>query len=385
MMVGGRERRERREHSAPVLIAVIIFLSAAVGALLARRMDAPDFSTISTSTPEFPTCEKGDTGAKGETGPVGPRCEYLSVVPKRTEHAPNLAWLCPLCACSTGTVCDAIHARATKLITNFHAACTLCPAESAESETAESILESTKADIFFLDVAYPFRAIDTCSGKPVHSCVLCDNVTGITPNCGVDNLGKMRDLHVTARRDMACRSNHQTECACVHAEELTPVSWSECAAIVDHNNDSENREEADRADRASSTRLNALSRSVRYLKHIWDPVCAYGKGENTVCLPSRFYDPKPHDPYSKKVLGLVSDALGTMSVASAIAKFYSSDKHAAGHAAIKAVCSARGAGTTCGGLLARAAQTKIERAMLVPFGPITSEGDWIDPVTLFSV
>jgi hypothetical protein len=103
------------------------------------------------------------------------------------------------------------------------------------------------------------------------------------------------------------------------------------------------------------------------------------------CRPARFLHFQSGDEAIKKVLGLVSDALGDTSVAAAIAKFYATDKDAAGHAAIKAVCSARGAGTTCGGLLPRAAQTKTERAMLVPFAPITSDGDWIDPVTLFSV
>ena len=190
MMVSGRERRDKNAVS-PSLIAVTIFLSAVVGALIARRMDAPDFPTI--STPE-PTCEKGDAGAKGH------------LVPKRTQHAPNLAWLCPMCNCAVPAgptwLCDAIHARATKIITNFHAACELC----AESETAESILESTRADVFFFDVGYPLHAVDTCGGKPVHSCVLCDNVTGVEPNCGVDNLGKMRDLRVTASRDLACRT-----------------------------------------------------------------------------------------------------------------------------------------------------------------------------------
>jgi len=82
--------------------------------------------------------------------------------------------------------------------------------------------------------------------------------------------------------------------------------------------------------------------------------------------------------------------IGNISVADAIAKFYSADNDAAGHAAIKAVCAARGAGTTCGGItgltgLASVGQTSLERAMLVPFGPITRDGAWIGPVTLFSV
>jgi hypothetical protein len=79
--------------------------------------------------------------------------------------------------------------------------------------------------------------------------------------------------------------------------------------------------------------------------------------------------------------------IGNISVADAISKFYSADKDAAGHVAIKAVCAARGAGTTCGGITSveHIGQTSLERAMLVPFGPITRDGAWIDPVTLFSV
>ncbi len=74
-------------------------------------------------------------------------------------------------------------------------------------------------------------------------------------------------------------------------------------------------------------------------------------------------------------------ALST-SVAAALATFYDAD---AGHAAIKAVCTARGAGTTCGGLASIPTKTSREFAMLVPFAPITSEGTWIAPVVLFSV
>ncbi len=94
--------------------------------------------------------------------------------------------------------------------------------------------------------------------------------------------------------------------------------------------------------------------------------------------------------------------IGNISVADAIAKFYSADKDAAGHVAMKAVCAARGAGTTCGGLTGIAGlsglsgssgltgitfvgHTSLERAVLVPFGPITRDGAWIDPITLSSV
>jgi len=388
-----REARECRDRSAPVLIAAVIFFSAAVGALLARRADAltkPEFLGFQTiPTPEFPTCEKGERGEKGETGAKGEKgetgkCEFLGI-PTRTQHAPNLAWLCPLCSCAkesngpTG-LCDAIHARATKIITNFHAACTLC----SESESASSILESTKADIFFFDVGYPFRAVDTCSGKAITSCVLCDNVTGVEPNCGVDNLGKMRDLRVTASRDMACRQNNQQLCSCVHAEELTPVSWSECAAIVHRNKESP-------GEYNSHAQYN--HGGVRYLGYAYnsdsmnvmplEPAAA-GKCAGTYphkCRPERF---------SASQLSAANDTLGTLSVAAAIAKFYGSDKDAAGHAAIKAICRARGAGTTCGGLtgptgLVGLVQTGTARGMLVTFAPITKEANWIEPVTLFSV
>ena len=405
MIVGCRDGRNGSDRSGPILMAMIIFLSAAVGALLARRMDAPDFPTI--STPEFPTCEKGDAGEKGAKGDAG-KCEYLSI-PTRTHHAPNLAWLCPLCVCLPGKRCEAIHARATKLITNFHAACALCPADSA---TADSIIETTEAHIFFFDVGYPFRAIDTCGGKPVHSCVLCDNVTGIAPNCGVDNLGKMRDLHVTASRDMACRqNNNHAQCACIHAEELTPVSWSECAAIVDRNKNTYTEY------RVNPDPQIEASKFVRYLGYTpsrssgqfhanWfhdkcvkqtTQQCKFGRysdgtyGEscvtltNEACRPSRFLFPQTTT--AETGLSLLMGTIGNISVADAISKFYSADKDAAGHVAIKAVCAARGAGTTCGGLtgLTSVGQTSLERAMLVPFGPITREGAWIDPVTLFSV
>jgi len=369
-MVGGREGREGRNGSGLVPIVAIILLSAAVGALLSRQMDAPDFPVL--STPEFPTCEKGEKG------------EY-SIIPTRTHHAPNLAWLCPLCVCLPGKRCEAIHARATKLITNFRAACALCP---TDSETADSILETTEAHIFFFDVGYPFRAIDTCGGIPVHTCVICDNVTGIAPNCGVDNLGKMRDLHVTASRDMACRqSNNHAQCACIHAEELTPVSWSECAAIVDRNKHTY----ASYNSYAHNTKLQK-SKFVRYLEYIsssgsdqshnanwFDESCV--KQRNQACRPSRFSFPATTT--AETGLSLLMGTIGNISVADAIAKFYSPDKDAAGHVAIKAVCAARGAGTTCG--VGHVGQTNLERAMLVPFGPITRDGAWIDPVTLFSV
>lgn len=366
MMVGGREGRN---GSGLVPIVAIILLSAAVGALLSRRMD-PD---VLLSTPEFPTCDNGEKGTKGE----------CSIIPTRTHHAPNLAWLCPLCVCLPGKRCDAIHARATKLITNFHAACALCP---ADSDTADSILETTYAGVFFFDVGYPFRAIDTCGGVPVHTCVLCDNVTGIAPNCGVDNLGKMRDLHVTASRDMACRqNNNHAQCACIHAEELTPVSWSECAAIVDRNKHTY----ASYSSYAHDTRLEA-TKLVRYLGY----TPSSGSGEfhgncvyqtNMACRPSRFLFPQATT--AETGLSLLMGTIGNISVADAIAKFYSADKDAAGHVAIKAVCASRGAGTTCGGItsVGHVGQTSLERAMLVPFGPITRDGAWIDPTTLFSV
>jgi hypothetical protein len=396
MMVGGRDGREGRNGSGLVPIVAIILLSAAVGALLSRRMDAPD---LLLSTPEFPTCDKGENGENGEKGDKGDKGEKgekgeCSIIPTRTHHAPNLAWLCPLCVCLPGKRREAIHARATKLVTNFHAACALCP---TDSETADSILETTEAHIFFFDVGYPFRAIDTCGGNPVHTCVLCDNVTGIAPNCGVDNLGKMRDLRVTASRDMACRqsNNHNSnhlQCACIHAEELTPVSWSECAAIVDRNKNTYTEYRVNPDPQLEASKL------VRYIGYIPSRYSGQSpenwfhdncvKQTNRVCRPSRFSFPATTT--AENGLSLLMGTIGNISVADAIAKFYSADKDAAGHVAIKAVCAARGAGTTCGGLtglagLTSVGQTSVERAMLVPFGPITRDGAWIDPVTLFSV
>jgi hypothetical protein len=269
--IGDEGGREGRNGSGLVPIVAIILLSAAVGALLSRRMD-PD---LLLSTPEFPTCENGEYG----------KCEY-SIIPTRAHHAPNLAWLCPLCVCLPGKRCDAIHARATQLITNFHAACALCP---ADSETADSILETTDAHIFFFDVGYPFRAIETCEGQLVHTCVLCDNVTGIAPNCGVDNLGKMRDLHVTSRRDMACRRNDPRQCTCIHAEELIPVSWSECAEIVHRNKNTY----ASYNSYAHNTQLQE-SKFVRYLggDKIEEYYQSCVKQTNQACRPSRFLFPE---------------------------------------------------------------------------------------------
>ena len=336
---------------------------------------------------------KGDVGPVGPVGPAGAQSLFGSVVPTMTFHAPNLAWLCPLCACSPGFLCDATHARATKLITNFRAACTLC---SADSETAESILESTKADVLFLDVAYPFRSVDTCGGTPLHTCVLCDNVTGVEPNCGVDNLGKMRDLRVTAGRDMACRQkdnyghHQQAQCACIHAEELVPISWAECAAIVNRNRDAYTVSLRD--DGSPETHRKRASETVRYHGYVYGP--NVGKSLTTPegiyrqcfhkeqsCRPERFViNTNPPE------LTALLTALGDTSVAAALAKFYAADADAAGHAAIKAVCTARGAGTTCGGLAALPYRSAREYGTLfVPFAPITRDGTWTEPVVLFSV
>ena len=353
-----------------------------------------------------PAGAKGDKGAKGDAGDAGPAgakgakgdkgdTDVGGIVPTRTEHAPNLAWLCPLCTCASGKLCDAIHARATKLIANFRAACTLC----ADSETAESILESTKVDVFVLDVAYPFRSVDTCGangGPPLHTCVLCDNVTGVEPNCGVDNLGKMRDL-----RDVACRSNKKAQCACVHAEELTPVSWAECAAIIHRNRDSAAIFQRSR-DLYNNGAVPPLpddiyerSKLVRYLGYVqgirdYSALNAYPR---PLVTPEEMYrrcfyadDSCRPARLSISEFPAARAALADTSVAAAIAKFYATDADAAGHAAIKAVCTARGAGTTCGGLASLPAKTSSrEFAMLVPFAPITSEGTWLQPVVLFSV
>ena len=368
-----------------------------------------------------PAGAKGDKGDKGDKGPAGDKgdkgdTDFGGIVPTRTHQAPNLAWLCPLCTCSPGKLCDAIHARATKVIVNFRAACTLCP---ADSETAESILESTEADVFFLDVAYPFRSVDTCGaagGPPLHTCVLCDNVTGVEPNCGIDNLGKMRDLRVTAERDVDCRSGRQAQCACVHAEELTPVSWAECAVIVQRNIDSVARKGV-RAfvayeDENAYNKLKemyARAGLVRYHGYVQQGPAGYFASNDAREVGMRLeldgdihtfprdlaglrracssYDDESCRPARLllRELPAAFAALGDTSVAAAIAKFYATDKDAAGHATIKAVCRARGAGTTCGGLSPLHAKTSREFAMLVPFAPITSDGTWLQPVVLFSV
>ena len=359
-----------------------------------------EFEAWARQTSRFP---KGDAGAKGDAGPAGAKgakgdkgdTDVGGIVPTRTEHAPNLAWLCPLCTCASGKLCDAIHARATKVIVNFRAACTLCP---ADSETAQAVLESIEADVFVLDVAYPFRSVDTCGangGPPVHTCVLCDNVTGVEPNCGVDNLGKMRDL-----RDVACRSNKQAQCACVHAEELTPVSWAECAAIIHRNRDSAAVFQRSRelynngAVPPLPDDIYERSKLVRYLGYVqgirdYSALNAYPR---PLVTPEEMYrrcfyadDSCRPARLSISEFPAARAALADTSVAAAIAKFYATDKDAAGHAAIKAVCTARGAGTTCGGLASLPTKTRREFAMLVPFAPITSEGTWLQPVVLFSV
>ena len=78
-------------------------------------------------------------------------------MPTRTEHAPNLAWLCPLCTCTWNETasCRGINARASKIIANFRSACSLC---TSDSETAGTVLESTKADVFVFDVGRPTDA-----------------------------------------------------------------------------------------------------------------------------------------------------------------------------------------------------------------------------------
>lgn len=82
---------------------------------------------------------------------------FGAIVPTKTANAPNLAWLCPLCTCARNetALCRAIHARASKIIANFRSACSLCP---SGSETAETVLESTKAGVFVFDVGRPTLA-----------------------------------------------------------------------------------------------------------------------------------------------------------------------------------------------------------------------------------
>jgi hypothetical protein len=69
---------------------------------------------------------------------------------------------------------------------------------------------------------------------------------------------------------------------------------------------------------------------------------------NQACRPSRFLFPETTTAENGR--SLLMGTIGNISIADAIAKFYSADKDAACHVAIKAVCAARGAGTTCGGL-----------------------------------
>lgn len=79
---------------------------------------------------------------------------FGGIVPTKTPNAPNLAWLCPLCTCTWNETasCRGVNARASKIIANFRSACSLC---TSDSETAETVLESTKADMFVFDVGRP--------------------------------------------------------------------------------------------------------------------------------------------------------------------------------------------------------------------------------------
>ncbi len=384
---------------APIALTAFVVLGA-----LTRPASETIFSLLAVGH---------DDKSEARAGANAATFDIASIVPTKTHDAPNLAWLCPLCTCAPGRLCDAIHARATKVITNFRAACTLCP---ANSETAESVLESAMADIFLLDVAYPFLSVDTCSGTPVHACVLCDNVTGVIPNCGVDNMGKMRDLRTSAARDVACRSSEREKCACIHAEELTPISWAECAAVVHRNREAhasicissamyvsgdlvavadDGQPDGRRTQQARSKLVryhgfvSGSGLTKRHLKLDGDtytfPMVTWGAPEyygriracyDGGCRPARLAD---------SALDAARAVVEGTSVSAAIAKFYASDADAAGHAAIKAVCRARGAGTTCGFLAPIPGMSSMERGMLVPFAPITSEGTWIDPVVLFSV
>ena len=385
-------RRGVESRHGSLLLAALAAL-VVVGVLVTRpdhdndrgRADGTMNATVAEAPNRERTWLRKDAATSLGLGGLG---GLGGIVPTMTEHAPNLAWLCPLCTCSAGALCDAIHTRAAKLITNFRAACTLC---RGDSETAESILASTKPDVVFFDVAYPFASVDTCGGTPVHTCVLCDNVTGVEPNCGVDNLGKMRDLHaLAAPRDGPC-VDYLARCACIHAEELAPISWAECAAIVHRNRDSAAtvrayvEDPAGTYERETRVRYHGYIRGILFPSHSEDghglkPVeyhsCFDQFQPDSLCRPARL---------SRDELPAARAALGDTSVAAAIARFYASDADAAGHAAIKAVCAARGAGTTCGGLAPLPGTSSAEVGMLVPFAPITSEGTWIAPVLLFSV
>lgn len=89
---------------------------------------------------------------------------FGGIVPTKTPNAPNLAWLCPLCTCTWNETasCRGINARASKIIANFRSACSLC---TSDSETAETVLESTKADMFVFDVGSPTDSTDSRSSE----------------------------------------------------------------------------------------------------------------------------------------------------------------------------------------------------------------------------
>jgi hypothetical protein len=89
---------------------------------------------------------------------------FGGIVPTKTPNAPNLAWLCPLCTCTWNETasCRGINARASKIIANFRSACSLC---TSDSETAETVLESTKADMFVFDVGSPTDSTDARSSE----------------------------------------------------------------------------------------------------------------------------------------------------------------------------------------------------------------------------
>jgi hypothetical protein len=144
---------------------------------------------------------------------------------------------------------------------------------------------------------------------------------------------------------------------------LRPFSWSDCATIVDRNKHTY----ASYNSYARNTQIQE-GKFVRYLGGYKPEVlyqnCVYQTSQ--ACRPSRFLFPETTT--AENGLSLLMGTVGNISVAGAIAKFYSADKDVAGHVAINAVRAARRAGTTCGGLtgltsVGHVGQTNLERAM----------------------
>jgi hypothetical protein len=226
--------------------------------------------------------------------------------------------------------------------------------------------------------------VDTVGRKAITSCVLCgDRRPASRPNCGVDNLGKMRDLRVSASRDMAIDETNSRIGTCVHAEELTRL----VVRVRRHRQPQQGKTSYGLLTVTRSITTDATATVALPLQP--DPMnvmplepAAAGKCAGT----------SPHKCRPEKGLlpaaSTANDALGTLSVAAAMAKFTVSDKDAAGHAAIKAIFTARRwhgrtrrLGVERPSTASRSRPT--DTGMLVTFAPITKEANWIKPVTCF--